>query len=91
MPFRRVKQNEPIYGTVLLLSGVTLPMILALIPFFKVPVVTLLVCAVVPQLGALVFGLWSFQRTQGKIVTFAAATLLILRRTRRWHEGVPAV
>lgn len=78
MPFRRVKHYEPICGIVLLISGVVLPSILALVPFFKIPFLTLIACAALPQVGALIFGVLSWQRTQGKIVAFAAATLLIL-------------
>lgn len=78
MPFRRVKQNGPIYGIVLLIAGVVLPALLALIPFFRIPLLTLIASAAISQVGAIVCGVLSWQRTQGKIVTFAAATLLML-------------
>jgi hypothetical protein len=78
MPYRRVKQNEPTYGIVLLIAGMALPSILALIPILRIPFPALITFSILLQVGALIFGLLSWQRTPGKIVTCAAATLLIL-------------
>ena len=62
----------------MLITGLVLPSIVALIPSSIISFPGLIGFSVLSQTGALIFGLRSWQRTQGKIVAFAAATLLIL-------------
>ncbi len=62
----------------MLIAGVALPAILALIPFAKISFPALIGLSVLSQSGALIFGLRSWQRTQGKIVACTAGTLLML-------------
>lgn len=61
-----------------MVSGVVVPSILALLPFVRISFPILIGLSVVSQIGAFILGLFCWQRTQGKIVACAAATLLIL-------------
>lgn len=61
-----------------MIAGVVVPSILALLPFSMISFPTLIGLSVLAQIGALIIGIHSWQRTQGKITACAAATLLFL-------------